>query len=389
MLESYNSINLYENCPFSYHLKYNLKQRIPNYNLKIITGMIIHSFLEQYYSSFKPVKDVEYWEFKDGKTYYLEKDFFSIQLKEVEKIFKNFKKIIKDTSFLSLKRINSKETLTEKKIFDKVILGNIDLLLLVSDEQAFIIDYKTGSSYFQKFDQLKFYATLVFQRYPTLTNVMLIEYFVNENKLFKQLYSKQEALLLREKIDEKVKIIKEDTQFKKNENNCKLCMYQEHCKIYTHIQELKNKLTSSFKKKIFIGEGNYASKEIIIFPKPTLEQFTSGTKKHEIFENLYINNYLVLFMDFFYSSKSKTLSDKYKDDFMELLLKINPTKISFIGKEAYELFSGTKVEDTIYNKTMAISLNKETFIKCQVLKENSEEELYYSKKIQEMREEDV
>jgi len=369
MLESHNSIKLYNGCEFAYYLKYRKQQRIIQYNDKVIIGMILHSFLEQYFKKFTIKKNINYLKYKDKKNiYFIKKNFYNLNKIEIDKIFRNFQKIIKSKEFLSIKNIKGIKKTEVKIVYSDKFIGNIDLLIKINDSKYFLLDYKSGNPYFQNFNQLDFYGSILFQNNPKLKEIILIEYYVNYNKLFKKLYLKPQGDIFFQKSLNKYKEIKENKEnkfFKKNTEQCRICMYKEHCKVYTYIQNIKKELLnkSIFNKKIFIATGNYSSKKVIVLSKPTIKQFNENVFQHELFNYINKSDYLIIFADYNFSNK-KELNKKYQESTRELLKFIEPDYLYFENDDVFKFVSKN---NKTYDKNFLLSLDKEKYVKSYIL----------------------
>jgi len=233
-----------------------------------------------------------------------------------------------------------------------IFMGNIDLFIRINENKGVIIDYKNGNPYYHNFLQLKSYAVFLFKKFPELKELVLIEYFIKENQLFKNLYLRSEAMLLEKKIINNIENIEKTTFFEKNKESCKFCMYKIHCDNYTKINEKMEIL--NIKKDIFMV-GNYSSEKIILINNKEI----SFENTKQLLNNINSNNYLIMFLN----------DNIEKNLLIKLLNNIKKSIIYFIGKKSYTFFF--QKENSEYKNL--ISFNKKDFVKSYIVeKENIE-----------------
>lgn len=386
MLHSFNSINLYKTCPFSYHLKYNLHQKIEFYEYKTIIGIVLHKFLEQHFAKdYKLIEEIEYFEytFRDKK-YYIEQNLLGLQEHDIKEIFFNFITVIEKDIFKKIENLEYKNILVEKKLFNDKMVGNLDLLIFLNDNKVLLIDYKSGNSLYHNFEQLYIYATLIFENYLEVQEILLMCYYFNEDKVVKNLFNRSEFQFYKNKFNKEIIQIEEDKSFNKNLSSCKRCFFKKGCELEDYINNIKINITKQPKYQnygdIFICDGNYNSNKIILMEKPNLLTIKNKNTTTLIFDKVKKGNYFILYTNFFLDEKN-VLKDVFKENVIEIIKKINPKELYIIGENAYQTITGTDTKiDFLINKNFNISFdNNENIISTKVLYD--EKKFIYNKEI--------
>lgn len=374
MKQSYNSIDLYDKCQFSYKLKYKMYQKLPIYEYKTIIGMILHKFLDQYFTPLNKIKNINYFEFENNnKKYYIEENFFGLEKEDIEEIFNEFLLLIQKDFFKKIENLENNELISELNLQNDNLIGNLDLLIRLNKNKALIIDYKSGSSFFNNFEQLYIYAILVFENYSDINELMLIIYYFNENKTLKHLFYRNEYKFYKSKIENKIKKIENTTYFEKNLDNCKNCFYKKICDNYTFISNLKKEILYTKKYdeygKCIISEGNYISKKIILFEKPNLKTIEKNYNQSFIFDKVNKNDFLILYTNFFLD-KENILKNEFREYIIKIINELDIEKIYCIGEKPYQFLtkSNTKI-NYLENKTFDISFKENKNIELKVLQE--------------------
>lgn len=234
MKYSYSSLSLYNQCQFAFFLKYILKYQQERHDNSIY-GEIIHflfkkevdKILDDNYVETEYGNNYEYRGYRfDGNVYkFMENedilksavdDFIDEYLQNVQtlKIFK----YIETASKIE----------TEFDIINDKFNGSIDLFI-ENDEEAIILDYKTGKSVFASFYQLELYSSIVFLLNPNIKIIYLNLYFIAEDTMKKKKITKEEALLFWESVENQIKVIEKQKDFDKNLSHCKNCVMKKAC----------------------------------------------------------------------------------------------------------------------------------------------------------------
>jgi hypothetical protein len=281
---------------------------------------------------------------------------------DVRSIFIQFTGVVEKEFIKKLNELKPVKTLTEKKLSNKDVIGNLDLTLFITDKKAMIVDYKSGNSMYHNFEQLYIYAVLLYDNYPELDEIMVIYYYFNDDKVLKNLFHKSEHEFFRKKIEKEIATIENNTHFEKNRKSCHFCMYKHSCMFAEKVEEIKinlaKKLHHGSVNDLFIADGNFNSKTVLLMEKPNLITIKNQKIKSIIFDKVPLSKYLVLY-SYFLDEEHKDLKKECKESLVELLKLINPKKIVCIGEKAYQNLTNTETPiDYLLEKTFSISFDK-------------------------------
>jgi len=106
----------------------------------------------------------------------------------------------------------------------------LDLMVWVADDEAIVVDYKTGKRRFNEVkhaQQLQLYLLSSFMRYPQLHVATAELWYLDQDELTRQSMTRKQALRYFRNFDERLKRMTSDTEFKPKPNgqSCKFCPY--------------------------------------------------------------------------------------------------------------------------------------------------------------------
>lgn len=163
---SYSSLKDYINCPKQYHEVKVLKRYQKSMTEQILYGNQVHKALENY------IKD-------------------DVPLAENYKRFQNLMDALKEIpgDFHPELRmaLNFDKKACKWSAEDCWVRGIVDFLV-VDGEDAYIVDYKTGSNKYADPKQLKLMALMVFEHFPEVRNVKAGLMFVMNNSFITEEY---------------------------------------------------------------------------------------------------------------------------------------------------------------------------------------------------------
>lgn len=113
---------------------------------------------------------------------------------------------------------------------EQVLKGYIDYFA-IKDTYAIIVDWKTGkyknkSNYFQ----LELYAMWIFSKYPQVTEIDLVFYYVESDKISLKIVNAAHINTFKATLQKNINIIENTTEFKTNESKlCKHCQFLNTC----------------------------------------------------------------------------------------------------------------------------------------------------------------
>jgi RecB family exonuclease len=176
---SFSSLKDYINCPKQYQEVKVLKRfnKIPTQEM--LYGNVVHKACEEYVSEGKPLA-------KNYQRYQNSLD----ALREIPGT-----KYAEHQMALSLERSASS--------YGKGywVRGIVDLLI-VDGEEAFIIDYKTGSSKYPDVKQLKLMALMTFAHFPEVNNIKAGLLFVKDDVFTTEVYTRDDIPKMWKPFDE-------------------------------------------------------------------------------------------------------------------------------------------------------------------------------------------
>lgn len=167
---SFSALKEYLNCPRQYNELKNLKNFEKKQSEQMLYGTEVHKALEDYV--------------REGV--------------ELAKNYQRFKPMVDALIEIPGEKYPEYElALTREKkpcafdSEDRWVRGIIDLLI-VDGDQAYIIDYKTGSAKYPDPKQLKLMALMVFEHFPEVKHIKAGLMFVLHNKFVDEAYSRDQ-----------------------------------------------------------------------------------------------------------------------------------------------------------------------------------------------------
>lgn len=127
--------------------------------------------------------------------------------------------------------ISLDKKLTPNKIKNKsAISGYIDYCA-VQDDYGIIIDWKSGKyKTKQHFTQLEIYSIWLFQKYPSITEIDLVFYYVEHNKFIMKTITPNDIKTLKTDLTNKIDTIENTSSFITNESKyCVQCPFFNTC----------------------------------------------------------------------------------------------------------------------------------------------------------------
>jgi|TARA_R110002020_G_scaffold90465_2_gene220298 CRISPR/Cas system-associated exonuclease Cas4 (RecB family) len=170
---SFSSLKQYQNCPRQYHEI----RVLQNYTVKeseaMIYGKEVHTALENYV--------------KDGK--------------ELAKNYQRFQSMVDSLIEIPGKKLTELEmALTrDKKVCDfhdenRWVRGIADLVIL-DEDYAFVVDYKTGSNRYPDTKQLRLMALMLFEHFPEIKKVKAGLMFLKHKTFITEEYKAEDKSL--------------------------------------------------------------------------------------------------------------------------------------------------------------------------------------------------
>jgi len=128
-------------------------------------------------------------------------------------------------------RISLNNELKPLKLKEKILIGGFVDYYAVQDDFAMIIDWKTGKYRDnQRYAQLELYAVWLLQRYPEITEMDLVFYFVEHNKFIIKSVTVNDINVFKKDLSEKIEIIESTNEFYTNESKqCNDCPFLNTC----------------------------------------------------------------------------------------------------------------------------------------------------------------
>ena len=167
---SYSSLKQYENCPKQYYEVKVLQNFITEPTPQMVYGTEVHEALELYV--------------KEGK--------------ELAKNYQRFKKMVDSLLAISgEKHTEFKMALTKKlepcdfEDQKRWVRGVADLVIIDGD-QAYVIDYKTGSNKYPDPKQLRLMSLMVFVHFPEVNSIKAGLLFVLKNSFIQESYTRDD-----------------------------------------------------------------------------------------------------------------------------------------------------------------------------------------------------
>lgn len=179
---SFSSLKDYVNCPRQYHEVKVLQRFTKSASKQMLYGSAVHKALEDYtrenkelpknYQRFKPIVDA----------------FLAIPGDKYPEYEMAVKKDLTPCAF---------------KDPDRWVRGIADLLV-VDNDVAFVVDYKTGSNRYPDPDQLRLMALMLFEHFPNVQSVRGGLMFVMHDSFYTQEYERKDKEALWETFKQKV-----------------------------------------------------------------------------------------------------------------------------------------------------------------------------------------
>jgi ATP-dependent helicase/DNAse subunit B len=223
---SYSKLSTFDLCPYKYYLQYVLKIKTPfSDNATLEKGRFLHYLLENYPDLTVTYK-LKYPEVKNKEQFYRE------FIRELAKTAKNVKFLLQEDTIVAreqnfyldanFKIVEKKSESTYNGIIDYV--GQFNRMIL-------LVDWKSGSTQtLASLDQLMFYASWAFAKFPGTIKVKCYLMFIEQNE-FKHITVTRAMLKeIQDKYRQKVATIESTTEFKKCRNDkCQWCAFATDC----------------------------------------------------------------------------------------------------------------------------------------------------------------
>lgn len=168
---SFSGLKDYVNCPKQYHEVKVLKRHTKKVTQQMTYGTEVHKALEDYVRDGTPLP-----------TFYQRYKKMMDSLLEIEgERYLEYKMALTETG--------------EPCAFDSPdywVRGIVDFMVVVNDQQAFVVDYKTGSNKYPDPKQLQLMALMAFAHFPQLQEVEAGLLFVAHNSFLPQRYKRED-----------------------------------------------------------------------------------------------------------------------------------------------------------------------------------------------------
>ena len=176
---SFSSLKDYLNCPKQYQEVKVLKRFVKKATQEMLYGNVVHKACEDYVSEGKPLA-------KNYQRYQNSLDAL---------------RAIPGTKYAEHQMALSLERLPSDYGKGYWVRGIVDLLI-VDGEEAFIIDYKTGSSKYPDVKQLKLMALMTFAHFPEVNNIKAGLLFVKDDVFITEVYTRDDIPKMWKPFDE-------------------------------------------------------------------------------------------------------------------------------------------------------------------------------------------
>jgi len=212
---SFSGLTQFEKCPYATYLKLT-KAQLPEADEKspLIRGIAIHELAEAYVKGELPSLPKELKKF--------DADFEQLR----EKYTKNLVEVEGDWAFTA-----TWDT-CDWKDFDLTWLRvKLDVLEWIDDNNARVIDHKTGHSYGKELPhnmQGQLYAIAAFMRFPKIKGIEVVFWYLDEGKKSKRkVYDRKDMIPIVQSYEKRASAMLGCTYFKAKPNlyNCKWCAY--------------------------------------------------------------------------------------------------------------------------------------------------------------------
>jgi CRISPR/Cas system-associated exonuclease Cas4 (RecB family) len=171
---SYSALKDYVNCPKQYQEVKVLKNYQKSMTQQILYGNQVHKALENYIKDGEPLAE---------------------NYKRFEKLMDTLKDIPGEFHPELRMALNYEKKACKWSAEDCWARGIVDFLV-VDGEDAFIVDYKTGSNKYPDVKQLKLMALMVFQHFPEVRNIKAGLMFVMHNSFITEEYVRDQITQL-------------------------------------------------------------------------------------------------------------------------------------------------------------------------------------------------
>jgi len=166
---SYSSLKEYENCPKKYHEIRVLKNYEFTDTPQTIYGKEVHEALELYVRDNKPLA----------------------------KNYQRFQKVVDTLIAIPGKKLPEYKMALDKNFKpcdfdsdDRWVRGIADLVI-IDGENAYVVDYKTGSNKYPDPKQLRLMALMLFAHFPDVNNIKAGLLFILKNSFVQESYTRQ------------------------------------------------------------------------------------------------------------------------------------------------------------------------------------------------------
>jgi CRISPR/Cas system-associated exonuclease Cas4 (RecB family) len=171
---SYSSLKEYINCPKQYQEVKVLKNYQKAMTEQILYGNQVHKALENYIKDGTPLAE---------------------NYKRFQKLMDSLKEIPGEFHPELRMALNFEKKACKWSAPDCWARGIVDFLV-VDGEEAYIVDYKTGSNKYPDVKQLKLMALMIFEHYPEVKNIKAGLMFVMHNSFITEEYERGQVTQL-------------------------------------------------------------------------------------------------------------------------------------------------------------------------------------------------
>ncbi len=244
---SHSKINTFFNCKYQYKLRYIDRVKV-DYKTSIegFMGSLVHNTIEKLHRTLKNKKTLipkpllvqfynQRWDLKWSDDILIVKDKpMNYYKKKGENIISNYYERFHPFNKFSTIDLETKDYL---KLNNDNYSVRIDRLAKDKSNNYYVIDFKTSSRLPSDDDikndtQLSMYSLHILKKF-NLDEINLIWRMLAFNKSLKLKRTKKELSEIKESIENKIKIIKKEKEFKPNLSKlCHWCSYQDKCEYF-------------------------------------------------------------------------------------------------------------------------------------------------------------
>jgi len=168
---SYSSLKEFVNCPKQYYEIKVAQSVVKKVTEQMLYGTEVHKAVEDYVREGKPL----------AKNYMMFKPVLDELLQIPGKRYPEYQMALKPD-----------KTVCEFGDSNRWVRGIVDLLI-VDGEDAFIVDYKTGSNKYPDPKQLKLMALMTYAHFPEVQNIKAGLLFITRNSFVTEEYNRSES----------------------------------------------------------------------------------------------------------------------------------------------------------------------------------------------------